>query len=130
MDWGRKIIKTATIQECKQYKTYNQQLNVLVKQYGGWPAGEPEGQEPDRINNSLSIKVPVAQFEDVLVAINGLDCKTLQKNITAGDVTGQVVDTKGRIAFLKEMRDKYMNMYMNMLGRTSKKQDVMQVLGN
>ena len=101
MDWGRKIIKTATIQECKQYKTYNQQLNVLVKQYGGWPAGEPEGQEPDRINNSLSIKVPVAQFEDVLVAINGLDCKTLQKNITAGDVTGQVVDTKGRIAFSK-----------------------------
>ena len=130
MDWGRKIIKTATIQECKQYKTYNQQLNVLVKQYGGWPAGEPEGQEPDRINNSLSIKVPVAQFEDVLVAINGLDCKTLQKNITAGDVTGQVVDTKGRIAFLKEMRDKYMSMYMNMLDRTSKKQDVMQVLGN
>ena len=124
VDWDKKIIKTATIQiECKLYRSYNQQLHALVKQYGGWLASESEVQEPNRINNTVSIKVPVAQFEDLLIAINGLDGKTLQKNIVTEDVTGQVVDTKGRIAVRKEMRDKY----MNMLNRTSKMEDVLQV---
>ena len=123
-DWDKKIIKTATIQtECKVYKTYNQQLHVLVKQYGGWLASESEVQEPNRINNAISIKVPVAQFEDLLIAINNLDGKTIQKNIATQDVTDQVIDTKGRIAVKKEMRDKY----MNMLDRTSKMNDVLQV---
>ena len=109
--------------ECKLYRSYNQQLHALVKQYGGWLASESEVQEPNRINNTVSIKVPVAQFEDFLITINGLDGKTLQKNIATQDVTGQVVDTKGRIAVRKEMRDKY----MNMLNRTSKMEDVLQV---
>ena len=123
-DWDKKIIKTATIQtECKVYKTYNQQLHVLVKQYGGWLASESEVQEPNRINNAISIKVPVAQFEDLLIALNNLDGKTIQKNIATQDVTDQVIDTKGRIAVKKEMRDKY----MNMLDRTSKMNDVLQV---
>lgn len=124
IDWDKRIIKTATIETaCNVYKTYNQQLHALVKQYGGWIAAESEASQLNRINNTMSIKVPVMQFEDMLTAVANLDGKTIQKNIVTEDVTGQVVDTKGRVELRKEMRDKY----ISMLKQTGKMDDMLKV---
>ena len=94
--------------ECKAYKLYNQQLHALVKQYGGWIAAESEVQQPERMNNTVSVKIPVPQFDELVTAIGALDGKLLEKQITTQDVTGQMTDTKARIDARKQVREKYM----------------------
>lgn len=123
-DWDKKIIKIANAQvECKDYKAYNQQVHILARQHGGWIASESESQSQGRINNSMTIKVPVPQFDELMMAISNLDGHVIEKTINTEDVTTRIVDTKGRIAVRKEMRDKY----LDLLHETKKIDDALKV---
>jgi hypothetical protein len=124
IEWDKKIIKTANMEvECKDYTAFNRRFHATVRQYGGWIAAEAETQEGNRINNSVSVKVPVMQFEDLVNTISSSDAKLLSKSITTQDVTGEVVDAEGRVKVKKAMRDKY----IAMLGQAGKIQDVLTV---
>jgi hypothetical protein len=123
-DWDKKIIKTANAQvECKDYKTYNQQVHALARQHDGWIAAESESQTNERINNTMTIKVPVPQFEELMMAISNLDGRMMEKTINTEDVTARIIDTKGRIAVRREMRDKY----IDLLHDTKKIDDALKV---
>ncbi|CAN5500271.1 hypothetical protein BH10BAC3_BH10BAC3_02100 [soil metagenome] len=124
IEWDKKIIKTANIEaECKDYTSYNRKLHAMVKQYGGWIAAESETRDNGRINNSISIKVPVQQFEDLVNNIANADGKVLRKAITTEDVTDNIVDAEGRVRVKKAMRDKY----LIMLTHAAKMEDVLNV---
>ncbi len=124
LDWDKKIIKTADIQsESKDYKIYNQQLHHLIKHYGGWTAAEDETQEPYKLSNRISIKVPINQFEAMVQAITGLDGKLVEKKISSEDVTGQVVDARGRIEAKKQVRERY----MELLKQAKTMEDILKV---
>jgi hypothetical protein len=124
IDFDKQIIKTASIEtECEDYALFNRKLHALVKQYGGWIAGENENQQNNAMNNSLSIKVPVAQFEDLVNGMGGIGGKIVSKSITTQDVTGEVVDAEGRMKVKKVMRDKY----VAMLESAKKMPDVLAV---
>jgi hypothetical protein len=102
---------------------FNQKLHALVKQYGGWIASESETQDNGRINNSVSVKVPVVQFDEMVNNLGNIGAKILRKVITTEDVTSAVVDAQGRVAVKKAMRDKY----LAMLKQSSKMEDVLNV---
>jgi hypothetical protein len=124
IDWNKRIIKTANIEaECSDYTMFNQKLHALVKQYGGWIASEAETQENGRINNSVSVKVPVVQFDEIISNLGNIGGKLLRKVITTEDVTSSVVDAEGRVAVKKAMRDKY----LGMLKQSTKMEDVLNV---
>ncbi len=110
-DWDKKIIKTARVTlELKDYKPFNAAMHDKLKKYGAYIAGEQQTESDARIENALTIKVPVAQFEDLMNSIGGDGIKVLEKNISTEDVTGEMVDTKARIEAKKEVRDKYMEL--------------------
>lgn len=110
-DWDKKIIKTANVMlELKDYASFNSAIHDRLKRHGAYIAGEQQTESDTRIQNSLTIKVPVALFEDLMNSINGNDIKVLEKSISTEDVTGEVVDTKARIEAKKGVRDKYMEL--------------------
>ena len=110
-DWDKKIIKTAEVSlELKDYAGYNQSIHKGLKSYGAYIATEEQSLNDDRNTNSITIKVPVEQFENLMNSFSGEGIKVLQKKISSEDVTGEVVDTKSRMEAKKQMRERYLEL--------------------
>lgn len=109
-DWDKKIIKTATVKlEVKDFKKYNDIINTIIRQSGGYIAREQQNLTDEKLEISLSIKVPVEQFETTMNELAPGDIKVLERMITSQDVTGEVIDTKLRLEAKKQMRLKYLD---------------------
>lgn len=110
-DWDKKIIKTANITlELKNYKEYNHTLHAGIKAYGAYIAAEEQTQDDYRISNSITIKVPVEQFDNLVSTFSGDGITMIEKKIGTEDVTGEVVDTRSRIEAKKQVRDRYLGL--------------------
>ena len=110
-DWDKKIIKTANLNlEVKDYNIYNTSLRDKLKQFGGYIAQEELSQSEYKIENILTIKIPVDQFDEAVNSISS-DVKELnEKKITSEDVTTEVVDTRSRLEAKKQVRLRYLDL--------------------
>ena len=123
-DWDKKIIKTAFLKlEIKDFKTYSDVVHKAAKQYGGYVANEEQNQSEEKIESTISIKVPVAQFESIMMQLPAGAEKIVEKKITTEDVTGEVVDTKSRLQAKEQMRLKY----LEFLKQAKNMEDVLKV---
>ena len=110
-DWDKKIIKTAKITlELQDYTLFNTGVHAKLKGYGAYVAQEEQHESDERIQNELTIKVPVDKFEELINTFAGTGIKILEKSISSDDVTGEVVDTKSRLEAKKQVREKYMEL--------------------
>jgi len=110
-DWNKKIIKTADIQlQLDDYKKFNGNIHSSLKTFGAYIADEKQTENDYRIENSLTIKVPVDQFDNLVNSFAGDGIKLTEKNIASEDVTGEVVDTKARMQAKMAVRDKYLEL--------------------
>ena len=108
-DWDSKIIKTATLKvEIKDFKKYNSFVHNAIRQYGAYVAQEEQALSDEKSETSVTIKVPVVQFEPLMNAFAADDGKVTEKKISTDDVTGEVVDTKSRLEAKKQLRLKYL----------------------
>jgi Domain of unknown function (DUF4349) len=108
-DWDSKIIKTANLRvETKDFKKYNNFVHNAVRQFGGYVAQEEQTLSDEKSETSITIKVPVAQFEPLMNALPTDDGKVMEKKISTDDVTGEIVDTKSRLEAKKQLRLKYL----------------------
>jgi hypothetical protein len=123
-DWDKKIIKTANITlELKDFDAYNTSLRKNIKGYGAYIAAEEQVQIEDKIENEVTIKVPVMQFDELINSFNGSGIKIINKRISTEDVTGEVVDTKARIDAKKHVRESY----LGLLKQAKNMKDILQV---
>jgi hypothetical protein len=110
-DWDRKIVKTADLAiRVKDFQLFTNRLHAAVKQSGGYIAQEQQTQDAGEIVNTVSIKVPVDRFEDLVGELPGDSDKLEQKKITSDDVTMELVDTKSRLETKKEVRERYLDL--------------------
>lgn len=110
-DWDKKIIKTGNIVlELNNYRAYNNLIHKNVKSFGAYVAQEEQTQGDDKLENSIVIKVPVENFDDLINSIGGDSIKVIEKRISSQDVTSEVVDTKARIEAKKIMRQQYLEL--------------------
>jgi hypothetical protein len=124
VDWDKKIIKTADMNvEVKDFKTFTVQTKEISKKYGGYVAGEKQDASEYKIENSLTLKVPVALFDDMLNELSQLPVKIVSKQVGSEDVTTEMVDTKSRIEAKRQVRDKY----MEFLKQSKNMEEVLQV---
>ncbi len=122
-DWDSKIIKTATLKlEVKDFKKYNDYLHNAVIQYGAYVAQEDQNLTEEKSETTITIKVPVPQFENMMNKLPD-DGKVTEKKISTEDVTGEVVDTKSRLEAKKQMRLKY----LEFLKQSKNMEEVLQV---
>lgn len=125
-DWDKKIIKTATLKlEVKNFNSYSANIYSTVKQYGGYIAEESQNTSEEKLESILTIKVPVARFESMMNHLPGADEKIVERKITTEDVTGEVVDVKGRLETKKQMRQRYVDFFK----QAKNMQEVLQVQG-
>jgi hypothetical protein len=111
VDWDKRRIKIANLRlQLDDYKKFNASVHNSVKQFGAYVAGEKQEESDYKIENSLTIKVPVAQFEDLVNSFSGDGIKIAEKNISSEDVTSQVVDTRARMQAKIAVRDKYIEL--------------------
>lgn len=123
-DWDKKIIKTAEITiELKDYKNFNNKIHRNVAGFGAYIAAEEQNESDERITNSVSIKVPVDKFQELVNSLSSDDIKITAKKITTDDVTRDVVDTKSRIEAKKQVRAQY----MELLKQAKNMQEILQV---
>lgn len=110
-NWDKKIIKTAdVVLELKNYKAYDNAIHAGFVRYGAYISQEEQQLSEDRSSNSLTIKVPVEQFESLMNSFSGDSIKVLQKKISTEEVTGEIVDTQSRILAKKQVRDRYLDL--------------------
>ena len=110
-DWDKKIIKRADLQlQLDDYKKFNTSIHSSLKQFGAYIAEEKQGQSDYKIENSLTIKVPVALFDELVNSFSGDGIKIIQKNISSEDVTGEMVDIKARMQAKMAVRDQYIQL--------------------
>jgi len=123
-DWDSKIIKTASLKlEIKDFKKYNDFVHNAVKQYGAYVAQEDQNLSDEKSETTITIKVPVTQFEPMMNKLPVDDSKVIEKKISTEDVTGEVVDTKSRLEAKKQMRLKY----LEFLKQSKNMEEVLQV---
>jgi hypothetical protein len=111
VDCDKKIIKNASINlEVKNYQSFNDLLHGNIKRFGGYVAQEEQNQTDYKIENTITIKVPVNQFDDLVTALTTAQQKLIDKKITSEDVSTQVVDTRSRMEAKKQVRVKYLDL--------------------
>jgi uncharacterized protein DUF4349 len=110
IDWDKKIIKTALLNaEVRNYDSFYSSLREKVRNIGGYIAQEEQNQSDYKIENSITIKVPVDQFDNAVTLLtNGTD-KVNERKITSQDVTTEIVDTKSRMEAKKQVRERYID---------------------
>lgn len=124
VDWDKKIIKTANLKfEVKDFKSYSDNIYKTIKQFGGYIASENQNTTDYKIETTLSIKVPVDQFENLMLQFAGTDAKVIERSISTDDVTGEIVDVKARLEAKKQMRQKYLEFFK----QAKNMQEVLQV---
>lgn len=110
IDWDKKIIKTATLRlEVKDFKKTNDAVHQTVKQFGGYVAQEEQNTSDYKLETTVTLKVPVDQFDNLMNGLSATDAKVIERKITSEDVTGEVVDVKSRLEARKQMRLKYLD---------------------
>lgn len=111
VDWDKKIIKTADLHiEVKNFPRYTSRLHNAVMESGGYIAQEELTQTSGEIDNTVSIKVPVDRFEDLLQQLPSDSDRLMEKKITSQDVTSEFVDTKSKLETKKEVRERYLDL--------------------
>jgi hypothetical protein len=110
-DWDKKIVKTATLQaEVKDFALFSKGLAQKVKALGGYTSQEQQNQSEYRIENAVTIKVPVQQFDqavDVLLKdVEQVDTR----QISSEDVTSAYIDSKSRLEAKKQVRQRYLEL--------------------
>jgi hypothetical protein len=123
-DWDKKIIKTAALKlEVKDFNNYNEAVHQTVKKFGGYIAQEEQNISEQKTETTITIKIPVEQFETIMNQLPGGDVKIVERKITAEDVTGEVVDVKSRLQTKMQTRLKY----LDFLKQSKNMEEVLQV---
>jgi hypothetical protein len=105
IDWDKKIVKTATLQaEVKDLALFSQGVAHKVKALGGYISQEQQNQSDYRIENAVTIKVPVGQFDQAVAMLLKDVQKVDARQISSEDVTGAYIDSKSRLEAKKEVR--------------------------
>lgn len=110
-DWDKKIIKTASLQaEVKDYTVFSKGLNQKVKSLGGYISSEQQNKTEYRVENTVTIKVPAAQF-DAAVETMLKDVELVEtRQISSEDVSTAYVDSKSRLEAKKQVRQRYLEL--------------------
>ncbi len=105
-----------------EYNKYNETIHQLLKKWEAYVAGEQENSSDYKIENAITIKIPVQYFDDAMQYLSTTG-KLLAKQIDARDVTGEYFDTKARMEAKKRIRLRY----LDMLQKAKNMEEILQV---
>ena len=120
----KKIIRDGSISiRTKDMASCKKGVDALVKSLGGYIDNENLQNDDDRISYDLKVRIPAANFDKMLEALeNGKD-DVRSKNIEARDVTEEFVDIETRLA----NKQVYLKRYKELLAKASTVRDILAI---
>lgn len=123
-DWDKKLIKTSTLNiEVENYRKYNDDIHQLVKKWEAYISTEQENSSEYKIENTVTIKIPVQYFDEAVQQLSTGGGKLLVKQVNSQDVTSEYFDTKARMEAKKRIRMRY----LDMLQKAKNMEEILQV---
>ena len=121
---GSKIIKDGDLKvEVDQLKPTKLEIDSILKKFDAYYENENYTSGTYRSTYHLNIRVPSANFEALLRAIEIGTGKILEKNISARDVTDQYVD----VAIRLENNKTYLGRYRALLNKANSIKDILAI---
>jgi hypothetical protein len=107
----RKLIKTAFLTyEVEDLNLTTQKVHNSLDKYNGYLSSENEFSTYDKINVTMSLRVPTENFESFMDEVtNGIGTFD-NKDISTVDVTEEFIDVKARIKTKKEVEVQYVKL--------------------
>ena len=96
--------------EVKDYEKFSSTVRDITKRSGGYIAREDQHQSEYKLENVITIKVPVDRFDEAINLLAETNEKILERKIGSEDVTGEVVDTRSRMEAKKQVRERYLDL--------------------
>jgi len=125
-EYEKKVIKTAGLSyQVANTREEYRRLKSLTEKYNAYISNENESKSSDRINYSVSIKVPPQHF-DALISDIVEDRRLDSRWVSAEDVTDRYYDLKSRIENKKKLEERY----QEILKQATKISDILEVERN
>jgi hypothetical protein len=110
-DAGGRVVKTGSmslvVAHAKVSPVVNQ-VTATAKRLGGYVSDSTSQELGSNPSASLTIRVPVGRFEDLMGQVRGLDVKVAKQDTSGKDVTATYADTQAKIASLKAARSRFL----------------------
>lgn len=120
----RKLIKTGFIEfETEDIKKTRETIENLVTKYQAYISQEDEQHFHSNIRQTISIRIPKENFDNLLNEITAGIKKLDNKNITVEDVTEEFVDSLARLKVKKETEQTY----LKILSQAKTVKDILEV---
>lgn len=104
----RKIIKEGNIRfETSSVKETQAIIKKTVTDLGGYIGDENVFNYEDRIEQTVTVRVPEDKFDQLVEKISGTAERIESKNITSRDVTEEFIDVEARIKTKKDLEARY-----------------------
>ncbi|NTV64995.1 MAG: DUF4349 domain-containing protein [Oscillochloris sp.] len=120
----RMIIRNASLTiEVADVGQADEQIRALINQAGGYILTSSTSGEGNEMSVVLSTRVPAAQFDTALSAVQSVAAKVRQRSVSGEDVTEEFVDLTSRLHNLEITRDRV----ETMMGQATKISDMLTV---
>lgn len=120
----KKIIKDGRIGlEVQHLEPTKQKIDSLVKATRGYYANDRFDDSQYASTFSLKIRIPSAQFENFIGALESYQGTVNYKEIKSRDVTSEFIDLETRLA----NKRKYLDRYGDLLKRANSVKDILQI---
>ncbi len=120
----RKLIKEGQVEfETDDMASTRKQILESAEKYEGYIASDEEYKYSNRISNTIVIRVPAKNFDDLLAEATRGVSKFDGKNITTKDVTEEFLDIEARLKTKKELE----NTYLELLKKAKTVPEVLEV---
>jgi len=81
---------------------------AIASGFGGDLLGLSQGGSGENRSATLTIRVPSNRFDDALTALKKLDGEVITSNVSAKDVTDQIVDLQARLTAAQALEQRYL----------------------
>lgn len=124
----RKIIRNGKLTIETDSPTEGQsKINSIAETFGGFVVTSDYKQNDSRTASSetvtVTIRVPAAQFDEVVTKIRAIGGRMINENVTGQDVTEEFIDLEARIKTQKALEQQF----LEIMKRANKVEDALQV---
>jgi hypothetical protein len=105
----RKLIKNGEIEfESENIKDTRKDIFQAIEKFKGYSSSDAEYKNSYEISNTIIIRVPTENFDNLLKEIANGVTKFDKKEITIKDVTAEFLDIEARLKTKKELENRYL----------------------
>ncbi|WP_247234738.1 DUF4349 domain-containing protein [Telluribacter sp. SYSU D00476] len=104
----RKIIRNGRVWfETNDATRTRQLIEKSIRDYKGYISNEEVDKREDKVNYSLTVRVPATNFEAFFASISTSTSLFVSKSVDAKDVTEEYIDVEARLRTKKELESRY-----------------------